>query len=292
MRRKGLCQPAVRLFPDEGDLLQRLVFEHLDAFGNVATASAGIEGERIVIVFQGPDDQPLEPMVGQLLPRGSKQPASKPDTLVFGAKVEFVDFALLPELLRTVPAERGIARNPAPDLDHQDRGGASDGIRPPVRATPVYHRCQRPVRNDAGIGAAPRLEMHLGDLLRVARLGPPDVDGHRIHDLLTIDPAQAIARMMEGAGVDYADLPKDAGVWARLNSRPDGRPVRWRPRVKPENARPARGRPHRSPERSHRPTGRWPPARRGCGLSRPRHPAPRGRLCPHRRLPQRNARPA
>ena len=41
-----------RSFPDEGDLLQRLLFKDLDALGDIAATRAGIEGECVLIVFQ------------------------------------------------------------------------------------------------------------------------------------------------------------------------------------------------------------------------------------------------
>jgi hypothetical protein len=41
--------------------------------------------------------------------------------------------------------------------------------------------------------------MHFGDLGRVTRFCLADVDGQRIHDLLTINTAVAIARTEAGA---------------------------------------------------------------------------------------------
>ena len=46
--------------PDEGDLLQRLLVEDLDAFGDVAAAGAVVEGERAGVLLQRPDDQALQ----------------------------------------------------------------------------------------------------------------------------------------------------------------------------------------------------------------------------------------
>ena len=149
-----------------------LLVEHLDAFGDVAAAGAGIEGQRIVVLLQRPDHQTLQAVRGKRSRAAAKQAGAQPDALIFRSQVEFVDLALLRQLAGAVAADRGIAGELAADLDDQHGRGAADRVGPPLAAAPVDHAVQRPVRDDAGIGAAPghRDELRRSPRRRAARL--------------------------------------------------------------------------------------------------------------------------
>src|SRR5690606_38929634 len=93
--------------PDESDLAQRLLVEHLDPFGDVAPAEARVEGKRVLVVLKRPDHHSLQAVLGKLAARGPEQLAAEADALVFRLEVEFVDFALLRQFARAVAPDGG-----------------------------------------------------------------------------------------------------------------------------------------------------------------------------------------
>ncbi len=56
--------------PDESDLLQRLLLEDLDAFGDITTTLAGVEGKRVLVLFQRPHHEAIEAMIGKFAAGG------------------------------------------------------------------------------------------------------------------------------------------------------------------------------------------------------------------------------
>src|ERR1700733_14573097 len=70
-----------RSLPDEGDLFQRLLLENLDALGDVTAARAGIEGQRVLVVFQRPYPHAFQAMVGKTRFGCRKQPPTETDAL-------------------------------------------------------------------------------------------------------------------------------------------------------------------------------------------------------------------
>ena len=100
-RGAGDYRPS-RSVPDEADLLQLLVVEIFHAFAEIDAAMAAIEAAGIVIVLKAPDDETIAAKRLQQPAGFAEEHTAEADTLIFRAKIEFVDFAFLRQV-----AERG-----------------------------------------------------------------------------------------------------------------------------------------------------------------------------------------
>src|SRR5262249_31550938 len=99
--------------------------------------------------------------------------------------IQFVDFPIVSQASRSVPAIISIARYGVPERQNRNSASLADGALPPLRAAPIDQLIQLRTRDDALVRGAPSQVMRRSERLGIGRFGTADFDGDGMHDELS-----------------------------------------------------------------------------------------------------------
>ena len=165
----------------EGDLGQCRVAEALAATRDLAAAGILVEAAGAVIVGERPDNGRIEAVAQQFAARGEEQARSEADTLIFGPKIDFVDFAALDEVSGPVGAVGGVAGNRPADLDDEDARATAYGPAPPVWPRRAIIRLNSRAGIRPSYACRQALSCTAVIAIRVTHFSPADIDRQSAH---------------------------------------------------------------------------------------------------------------
>src|SRR5262245_18388468 len=165
--KSALCA-SVASAPGEGDLFQPLAADTGEGACHRAPTAAPIKVAGTGIAEQCPDDEAVEPTQVERVPAALEQVLAESRALIERIQIKFVNFALIAHTLARV-AERRVARNRAPDVEHQRAVTGLHGITRPVRRALAHHAVEMAMRDNSAIGEQPGLLEDIGVRLPIGR---------------------------------------------------------------------------------------------------------------------------
>src|SRR5262249_44031190 len=149
---------------------------------NRPSPQCAIETNRRGIIRQCPNHHALDAALRQVASCRRKQAAPEAETLKLRSQVELVDFSLVSQASRPVPAIVSIACNSIPECHYRNSATLADRTFPPLRAAPIDQLVQLRTRDDALVRRTPSQVVRGRKRLGIGRSGTADFDGDGMHD--------------------------------------------------------------------------------------------------------------
>ena len=186
----------------ESDALPLLTAEGLVRASYHLAAEPAIEADRALVVGQRPDDESSVSVAFEILAGRLEHPPAETAALAGRRQIELEDLPAIAERGHAVAPVADVADDAVAELEHEERRAARNRRAPPGRATAGDHPLELATRNDAAIGFAPRLVVHLGDIALVAQTGRADGDDRLDHASM-LCPAAMPPQGLDRRGRDF-----------------------------------------------------------------------------------------
>src|SRR5262249_55166173 len=156
-----------------------------------AAAQRAVKLDSRLVIGQGPDHEALEPALGEVAPRCSKEAAAEAQPLKLRPQVNFVDFTVVEQAACPIAPVIGVAGDTIAESEQGNTAALANRAFPPRRTTPADQLFQLRARNDTPISISPSLVVGFRHRHGVARFGAANLYQGGVHGRRLKQPAGA-----------------------------------------------------------------------------------------------------